>query len=818
MLKSASHLPIAIVRPSRTFRSRLKALVTLVLLISVLISSCLLIHSAQADTPTATVGVIPHEGYWNPLANSGLSPYASGFEENSTWLFGDECTYTQHMDEAAVYANGKEPMVFATSSASSALDPSYGPGDQYVVSLGSAVGSVGGWSYLIFDKTTGKPLDSNRYHESIPVDLSYSMSLSASGVSAVAMGSVYGAMNGGAGLFAHRMEAAGAEVDWAQSQMEASNESYPGSPAAGTLSYNYQGYGGLLRITVSASVDAMAGSVGAIGPGWPPGSSDAQAEVDCHVFIDPSSPLAGQLQIYVAKTANATANDLSQWTPLGNTSPTNPSPSPTPTPTPTPTPPVSPTITLGRTQGPPYTDVYFTVSGFPPNDPQCVVWIDSPAQSVAFGEAGVTIGDSGGGTGSFTVPPDQPGTYTVEAYDASGNVAHTSFTITKAPTPTITLHPNQGPPGTLVDFTVSGFPPLDSVWVNFQNSPLALLGGPPRLNLGFSGHGWDSFQIPQSAAKGTYTVTATDAPYGVNSATESFIVTGSFSAPTVSITPTDPPSIVAGTQNELFTALASGGSGTYTSYQWYVDGFPVAGATANPYSFWAASAGTYMVYATVTDSDMVTSFPSNAATISVLLRDSSVATVNGNSATVDQSLTTGVSVTVSGSSLPNSAQVTVASIDYGGTQPPGTSVVSVGGSFFYDVSVTSSSGPLGSDVNAVLSIRNPSFAHLPGFLIQYYNGNAWVSVPTTFTAPETLSATIPASALNGTPILAGIPSPGRSPNPLAINFGSAAFILIVVAVAVVIIVAVVIVARRLTGTWSVSKSTNQVEKQSTGYG
>jgi ABC-type Na+ efflux pump permease subunit len=50
-----------------------------------------------------------------------------------------------------------------------------------------------------------------------------------------------------------------------------------------------------------------------------------------------------------------------------------------------------------------------------------------------------------------------------------------------------------------------------------------------------------------------------------------------------------------------------------------------------------------------------------------------------------------------------------------------------------------------------------------------------------------------------------------------IDFGSTAFILIVVAVVVVIISAVALVARKLTRTRSVSKSTNQVEKQSAGY-
>jgi hypothetical protein len=63
----------------------------------------------------------------------------------------------------------------------------------------------------------------------------------------------------------------------------------------------------------------------------------------------------------------------------------------------------------------------------------------------------------------------------------------------------------------------------------------------------------------------------------------------------------------------------------------------------------------------------------------------------------------------------------------------------------------------------------------------------------------------------------GIPSHGGSANPLVIDFGSTAFILIVVAVVVVTVSAVALVARKLTRTRSVSKSTNQVEKQSAGY-
>jgi hypothetical protein len=52
-----------------------------------------------------------------------------------------------------------------------------------------------------------------------------------------------------------------------------------------------------------------------------------------------------------------------------------------------------------------------------------------------------------------------------------------------------------------------------------------------------------------------------------------------------------------------------------------------------------------------------------------------------------------------------------------------------------------------------MSISNPSFTNAS--IIEYWNGNEWVSVASTFTAPDTVSGTVPASALTGTPIVVG---------------------------------------------------------------
>ncbi len=73
-------------------------------------------------------------------------------------------------------------------------------------------------------------------------------------------------------------------------------------------------------------------------------------------------------------------------------------------------------------------------------------------------------------------------------------------------------------------------------------------------------------------------------------------------------------------QPQLFTATASGGSGSYSSstgYQWYVGGVSQSGQTASTFSYSPGSAGSYSITATVTDSSSTTSPQCTAATVTV---------------------------------------------------------------------------------------------------------------------------------------------------------------------------------------------------------
>jgi hypothetical protein len=464
---------------------------------------------------------------------------------------------------------------------------------------------------------------------------------------------------------------------------------------------------------------------------------------------------------------------------------------------------VDPKIKLVYTQGPAGLKFNFDLTGFMPNT-NVYVQFEGTA-----GSEGVNAKiDPFGVNWNFdqlTVPSATPGTYQVSATDQFGDTAYAPFKITNTPAPNMKLNPTQGPVGSTVDFTLSGFLPNEQVAVTFENKIFGEIKS-VVVNTDDNGFKASSFTVPAVGSGPQYYVLAMDSQGNV--ACAPFTVTGP--PPTITVNPTQGPvdSKVAFTLSNFPPDTdIEVNFGFKLSWE-PVPMFSITGSTG---SFLVPEfpPGTYTVLARDEYWDVAT------ARFNVWLSSSSSATVSDNSATVDNSATIGVSVTVSGSSLPNGAQVTVASTEYGDSQPSNTGTVPVSGAVFYDISLSSSSGALGSDVNAEVTVSNPSFNS--SSVTEYYNGNAWVSVASKFFAPDTLSVTIPASALNGTPIVVGIPSHGGSANPLVIDFGSTAFILIVVAVVVVTVSAVALVARKLTRTRSVSKSTNQVEKQSAGY-
>ncbi|MGA2385847.1 MAG: hypothetical protein ABSG33_04880 [Candidatus Bathyarchaeia archaeon] len=237
-------------------------------------------------------------------------------------------------------------------------------------------------------------------------------------------------------------------------------------------------------------------------------------------------------------------------------------------------------------------------------------------------------------------------------------------------------------------------------------------------------------------------------------------------------------------QVQTFTASVYGGTPPF-DIEWYVSnsfyGSDVnvqSGGTS--FDYIAQSQDTSYppsIYAIVTDSSTPQlQATSNVATITVSFGPVNQAstgasgTVQGGSVTIDESSTTGVSATIStptGTPLPDGTQIDVNSASYGSTPPaevttpPPISITGGGTAIYYDVSVSQGGGaPLGSNVNVQVSFTDPSITSSSTIAYWDASTSSWIQVtPTVFTAPDTISGSIPASALTGTPIVVGSPQP-----------------------------------------------------------
>jgi hypothetical protein len=131
-----------------------------------------------------------------------------------------------------------------------------------------------------------------------------------------------------------------------------------------------------------------------------------------------------------------------------------------------------PSITLSPTSGASSTVITITGSGFVPNTAGWV-WFDSDGDSVidvTEPQASVITTGAGAIPGGIilTVPAVVPGTYGIRADIPSGAPveASTSFTV---PSPSITLSPTSGVPGTVITITGSGFAISTAGWVWFDS-------------------------------------------------------------------------------------------------------------------------------------------------------------------------------------------------------------------------------------------------------------------------------------------------------------------------------------------------------------
>ncbi len=97
-------------------------------------------------------------------------------------------------------------------------------------------------------------------------------------------------------------------------------------------------------------------------------------------------------------------------------------------------------------------------------------------------------------------------------------------------------------------------------------------------------------------------------------------------------------------QSQTFNSSVSGGTSPY-SYQWYLNGALVSGATNSTLTFTPRSAGSYMVYVEVADSVGVKA-TSNTAIATVKLHDLAVTNVTSYKTVIGQGFSDNINVTV----------------------------------------------------------------------------------------------------------------------------------------------------------------------------
>ncbi len=169
-----------------------------------------------------------------------------------------------------------------------------------------------------------------------------------------------------------------------------------------------------------------------------------------------------------------------------------------------------------------------------------------------------------------------------------------------------------------------------------------------------------------SAGLHTIYVKVTDSasvPVTAQSNTGSVVVNAALS---VTISPS-PLTLDVG-QSQLFTSIVSNGTSPY-SYQWYLDGFVVSGATNATWAFVPTSAGSYTVYLNLTDSIGVIAI-SDTATVTVKLHDVAVTNVTSSKTQIVEGDDVSVNITVKNEGgVTETFNVTLYGTEYGNSWP-----------------------------------------------------------------------------------------------------------------------------------------------------
>ena len=210
---------------------------------------------------------------------------------------------------------------------------------------------------------------------------------------------------------------------------------------------------------------------------------------------------------------------------------------------------------------------------------------------------------------------------------------------------------------------------------------------------------------PSSTGSCTIYVKVTDAASVV--ATSNTVTATVNPAPTVSVTPTSSTLDVG--QSEVFSATASGGTGSL-SYQWYLNG--VAQGTSSSWTFAPSSSGSYSVYLNVTDNVGV-KVKSSVATITVNTALS--VSISSTSVILDVGQSQPFTSTVSGGTSPCTYQWYLNNASVSGAKSSSwTFFPSSSGSYSVYVNVTDNTGARAKSNVATATVNNaPSVSISP---------------------------------------------------------------------------------------------------------
>jgi hypothetical protein len=153
-----------------------------------------------------------------------------------------------------------------------------------------------------------------------------------------------------------------------------------------------------------------------------------------------------------------------------------------------------------------------------------------------------------------------------------------------------------------------------------------------------------SFVASRSTATGTWSfeLQVTDAAGAQVTSTAAAVAVNA--APSVTVSPSS--WTMDSDQFKTFSATPSGGSESYTGYQWYVDGSAQSGQTASTFSFAPVSSGSYSITVTVTDNLGATSAQSSAAIVTVNVAGATYFEVSGFPSTTTAGVVHTVTVTI----------------------------------------------------------------------------------------------------------------------------------------------------------------------------